>query len=83
MKNENKDKMVPLDWSPSMRLSAWSDMVAHVGPAGSGKQVRAAGWLPFKIFSSELGMKQHMYLMEKNFTISMSFSDLPKLSITS
>ena len=39
----NKDKMVPLDWSPKMRLSTWSDMVAHVGPAGSGKPVRAAG----------------------------------------
>ena len=43
IKDENKEKMVPLDWTPSMRLSAWSDMVAHVGPAGSGKQVRAAG----------------------------------------
>ena len=35
--------MVPSDWTPKMRLSTWSDMVAHVGPAGSGKQVRAAG----------------------------------------
>ena len=43
VKDENKEKMVPLDWTPAMRLSAWSDMVAHVGPAGSGKQVRAAG----------------------------------------
>ena len=43
VKDENKEKMVPLNWTPSMRLLAWSDMVAHVGPAGSGKQVRAAG----------------------------------------
>ena len=43
VKDENKEKMVPLNWTPSMRLSAWSDMVAHVGPVGSGKQVRAAG----------------------------------------
>ena len=35
--------MVPSNWSPSMRLSTWSAMVAHVGPAGSGKPVRAAG----------------------------------------
>ena len=26
-----------------MRLSTWSDMVAHVGPAGSGKPVRNVG----------------------------------------
>ena len=39
----NKDKMVPLDWSPSMRLSTWSYMVANVGPSGSGKLARAAG----------------------------------------
>jgi len=41
--DKNKDKMVPLDWSPSMRVSTWSDMVANVGPKGSGKPVRAAG----------------------------------------
>ena len=40
---KNKDKMAPLDWSPSMRLSTWADMVANVGPEGSGKPVRAAG----------------------------------------
>ena len=41
--DKNKDKMAPLDWSPSMRLSTWSDMVANVGPSGSGKLARAAG----------------------------------------
>ena len=35
--------MVPSNWSPLMRLQTWSAMVAHVGPAGSGKPVRAAG----------------------------------------
>ena len=32
--DKNKDKMVPLDWSPSMRVLTWSDMVANVGPKG-------------------------------------------------
>ena len=41
--DKNKDKMAPLDWSPSMRLSTWSDMVANVGSAGSGKPLRAVG----------------------------------------
>jgi len=35
--------MAPPDWKPSDRLTTWSDMVAHVGPAGSNKLVRAAG----------------------------------------
>ena len=43
MLDKNKDKMVPLDWSPCMRLSTWSYMVANVGPSGSGKLARAAG----------------------------------------
>ena len=41
--DKNKDKMAPVDWCPSMRLSTWSDMVANIGPLGSGKPLRAAG----------------------------------------
>ena len=29
--DKNKDKMAPVDWCPSMRLSTWSDMVANIG----------------------------------------------------
>lgn len=43
VKDENKAKMVPLDWTPTLRLDTWADMAANVGPAGSGKPVRAAG----------------------------------------
>jgi len=36
-------EMVPEDWTPAMRLETYADMAANVGPAGSGKPVRAAG----------------------------------------
>ena len=62
MLEKNKDKMAPLDWSPSMRLSTWADMVANVGPEGSGKPVRAAGVCNF----SERQLQELLFYCREN-----------------
>ena len=34
--DKNKEKMVLLDWSPTMRLATWAVMAKNVGLSGSG-----------------------------------------------
>jgi len=62
VKEENKDKMVPLNWIPTMRLDTWADMAANVGPAGSGKPVRAVGVCNF----SPRQLKELLEFCDKN-----------------